>query len=151
VLDFRNRNGLPLTTELDDRLLEALKTAQPIRLPVEQTTATTEKVTEKVEAVRQTWYARAYARVAQWVSGVVTVVWAVVSLITPVLPQATEILRPVRDFLGEIPGWVWGGAVFVVAYIVARNSGRALVEQIAGYQEGRVKNDPPPPTVVGGL
>src|SRR5882672_5503956 len=79
ILNFRNRNGLPLVPTIDDQLLACLEKAPMIEVPVAQATATVAQIAPRVEAVQKAWWAKAWTHVLAWPAGLVTVVLGVVN------------------------------------------------------------------------
>ena len=132
ILAFRNENGLPLVNTIDREFVEALEAAPKRYVAPEQATATTAAIRKDETApaaapLRQTWYQKAIAVVV----AIPAAISAAFSGIFEYFGDATEKLDPVKDFLGDVPMWVWGGmaaSVALVIWLSARNTEKPLVE-----------------------
>ena len=145
ILNFRNRNGLPLVPYIDEELVAALATAPKISLPPAQVTATVKDIAPKVEAVQKTWWAKAWA----WILGLPSAVFTVIVGIINSLGDAIERLTPLKDLLGEsltklppvtmiLVGTTLTTAVSFLIWWQTKRAEDALVD---GYQRGTVRND----------
>lgn len=137
ILDFRNRNNLPLTPAIDDTLIAALRTADPKVLPIEQVTATAAEIAPKVEAVKQTRWAKFWAKIAAYPS----LIGAALLAVAERFDDAVGYLRPLKDFAGDIPAWAWIGGAGAVAALIAYNLGRAETAQVESYRSGTMGDD----------
>lgn len=137
VLDFQNRNKLPLQPYITAQLLEALKVAQPKVNPEAQETATVADVSTKVAAVRANWW----SKVSGWFLAAPAGVMTLASGIVNSLPDATDKITPVKNFLTDVPAWAWAGTIFAVAAVIAWKAQAAESSLVDGYQRGTVKED----------
>lgn len=145
ILDFRNRNNLPMNASVDGELLAALLVAEPKPKTVAQETATVASIAPEVKAVRVNLWTKFQAK---W-NAVWSFVGAAMIGIVNKLGDAIEMLRPVRDFLES---WLDGvdkltmisvslliiTVVAAAIYLTTRETGTALVK---GYEDGTVKPD----------
>lgn len=145
ILNFRNRNGLPLVPVIDDELLAALTVANKVERPIEQTEATVSDIAPKVEAVQKTWWAKAWA----WIMGLPAFLGTLFLGIVENLGDAIDKISPLKQFLGEFLSSIspltmvlmGTTAVTIVSFIIwwqAKGAETALVD---GYQRGTVRND----------
>jgi hypothetical protein len=145
ILNFRNRNGLPLTPTIDDELIAALLIAAPIERPLRVATATITEIAPKVEAVQKTWFAKMLA----WLLTIPSVIASLLLGIVENLGDAVETLSPLKLFLSEffssVPPLtmilVIAGAVAVVASLLLWQARRAETALVDGYKRGTVRND----------
>lgn len=145
ILDFRNRNGLPLLPSIDQGLIMALVTGPSIELPRSQVEAQTPEIAERVVAVKETWYARFWAKVL----AVPSLSIALLMGILDNFGEAVALLAPVRTFLQEGLSTVspmtltavMGLSAGVIAVILWRKAANTESALVTGYRDGTVKND----------
>lgn len=145
ILDFRNRNGLPLSTAIDADLLQKLGIAEPKFLPVEQTTATAAEIAPKVAAMAQTRWAKFWAKLGT----IPTFLGALFMGMVQYLGDAIAMLTPLKTFLSD---WLDGvdkltlvaiaaGSTALISGVLWFNSRNAEGAMETGYRDGTVKND----------
>jgi GH24 family phage-related lysozyme (muramidase) len=132
VLAFRSSNGLPPGDHIDDELISALVRAEPRKLPETRTEATPAEVREKVPEAKASWQ----GKVAGLWTAAVTGVSAVVSGAMDYLGDAKGYLEPVREFAGDVPGWVWFAAVGIGAFALSRVLQKGEAASVEAFQEG---------------
>lgn len=143
ILALRRREGLPLVDAngkalgIDAELLAKLQVAAPKVLPIEQVTATSAEIAPKVDAVRTTRWAKFWAKVGAWNAGLVTFIFAVLER----FEDASKYLTPVKNFAGEVPGYVWIGSAGFVAIFLALYLGKTETSLTDAYRSGTVKDD----------
>lgn len=130
ILAFRNENDLAVSDVIDDQLLAALDAAAPRRL--NRSDATTAEVRQSVPEVRSNWLMKMGAVAA----GVPAAIGGLFDGVLGNLNLARGYVDSIKGYMADVPGWVWLGAVVVVAggaYLVARHGEAKGVE---AYQEG---------------
>lgn len=145
ILDFRNRNGLPLVAGIDNDLIAMLFNGPTIELPIEQTTAQTPAIAEKVGAVRETWYARFWSKVLAIPSVIIAAVTGTISS----FGDAVTLMQPIKLFLEERLSSISpltltaiiGSVTTVLAIILWRKSANTEGALVEGYRIGTLKND----------
>lgn len=152
ILDFRNRNNLPISTAIDGELLNALLIAAPKELPASQVTATETQIAPKVDAVNRTLWGKFWAKVAAIPAAIVSLVLGIVSN----LGDAINALTPLKTFLSD---WLEGidrltivaiatSVTALVSGFMWLNTRGAAGAMTEGYRKGSVVNDnreaPPP-------
>ena len=123
ILSFKNDNGLTPNDTIDEAFLTALATASPRKLPDARANATVSQVAAVVPEARVHWWNRLGALV---VGGGTTVAGGV-DYIAP----ATSYLQPVKDFVGDVPTYVWIGGVVglcIVLYIASQYGAKKATE-----------------------
>ena len=107
ILSFKNdAEGLTPSDTIDEDFLTALATASPRKMAPDRAHATVGEVAAKIPEARVHWWTRLGAAVV----GGGTAVTKGVDYIAP----ATTYLTPFKDFVGEVPQYVWiGGVIFV--------------------------------------
>lgn len=151
ILDFRNRNGLDLHPGIDNSLISMLISGPSIELPVAQVQAETPQIAEKVEAVKETWRARFWAKVLGWPSFATSAIFGVIQA----APEAIGMIAPVKAFLTENLSMVSPLTLVIVvttmttmlAIVLWRKSANAETALVEGYRTGTVKNDVEPKEV----
>lgn len=112
ILSFKNDNGLTPNDTIDEAFLTALATASPRKMPEARANATVSEVAAKVPEARVHWWNRLGAAI---IGGGTTVAGGV-DYIAP----ATGYLQPLKDFVGDVPPYVWiGGVVGLCAILYA--------------------------------
>jgi hypothetical protein len=115
ILNFRNKNGLPLKPTIDKDFLAALAAAPAIEVSDDRKSMTTTEVAqaspELAPVLKTTWWQKATAAAAAAFGGL----WTVGSGIVSNLGDAVDKLMPVKQFLGDVPTWGWGVIVVIVA------------------------------------
>ncbi len=145
ILDFRNRNGLPLTPTVDDDLIAALATADPIKRPLRVSEATVAEIAPKVEAMNRTWWTKTLA----WMLTVPSLVTSIAIGIVDHLGDAIDKLSPLKyllsEYLSSIPPLtlvlVVMLAVAAVAALLWWQSVMAEAALVDGFKRGTVRND----------
>lgn len=137
ILNFENRNGLPLTGKVSDALIAALPVASKIELPLTQTQATVTEIAPRVEAVKTNWWSRMWAKIL----GIPAAVISIVSAIIDHLDDATGKLSAVKNFLSDVPVWAWPALVALVAFIISRTANKTEAAIVDGFQRGTVQAD----------
>lgn len=128
ILSFKNDNKMKPVDTIDDELLAALAVAKPREMVPARANATISEVAGKIPEARVHWWNRAGALVAGGGVGGV-------GLLDQATP-AVGYLSPVKDFLGDVPAWVWVGAfvvVCVVLYVASQYGARKATE---AFREG---------------
>lgn len=118
-----------LMAELD--LAEAQGFKRPIAAA--RAEATEETIAPKVEAVRQNWFSRMGAKILS----IPSMIGAAVAGAWDELPDAKSYLEPFKDFVTDMPGWVWFlavGGVGLYLWHSTRKTGAAVLKD---FQEGR--------------
>lgn len=127
ILAFRNDNGLHVSDVIDDELLLALQTAPARKLTPARTEATPAEVREKVPEVKANWL----SKIGAFIIGIPS---AVISLGIGALDYvgaAKAYIDPLKETAADVPGYVWVGAVAVIAgglYYVAQRGEKKGVE-----------------------
>lgn len=146
ILDFRNRNKLPLTTSIDAAFLKTLRDyAPPKELPLDQVTATEAEIAPKVDAVKKNILTRFVAKV----SAIPAFVGALLVGIVNNLGDAIETLTPLKtlmnDWLDDIDrstlvifAFAATATVSGLLWLHSRQTGAALTD---AYQKGTTGND----------
>jgi hypothetical protein len=129
---FRAENGLPEGEEIDQALIVALATAKPRQIAPERKEATPAEVREKVPEAKATWQ----GKVAGWWTAVISGVGAAISGAMDYLGDAKGYLDPVKEFAGDVPGWVWFAAVAIGAFVLSRTLQKGEAASVQAFQEG---------------
>lgn len=129
---FRADAGLAEGDQIDAALIVALATAKPRQLAPARTEATPAEVRERVPEVKATWLGKVTGKVG-------TAVGAGGALLTGIwdqLGEAQDYLRPVRDFAGDVPGWLWFAALAGGAFLLWRRMQAGEAAGVAAFQQG---------------
>lgn len=130
ILAFRNENELPLSDAIDDRLLIALGQAKPRQLP--RNDAAPAEVRKAAPEVKTNWL----AKIGAVIVAVPAAAGAFFDGILGNIGAARGYVEPLKDMVGDVPGWVWLVGVAAVAgglYLVARHGEHKGLE---AYQAG---------------
>lgn len=128
ILAFRNENDLPLSDTIDDSLLIALGQAKPRQLP--RNDAAPAEVRKAAPEVKTNWLAKIGAAVV----AIPAAVGAFFDGILGNIGAARDYIEPLKDMVGDVPGWVWLVGVAAVAgglYLVARHGEQKGIEAYA--------------------
>ena len=128
ILAFRNENDLPLSDTIDDGLLIALGQAKPRELP--RNDAAPAEVRKAAPEVKTNWLAKIGAAVV----AIPAAVGAFFDGILGNISAARGYVDPLKDMVGDVPGWVWLVGVAAVAgglYLVARHGEQKGIEAYA--------------------
>ena len=128
ILSFKNDNGLTPNDTIDEAFLTALATASPRKMPDARANATVSEVAAKVPEAGVHWWNRLGAAI---VGGGTTIAGA-----ADYIAPATGYLQPAKDFVGDLPTYVWVGGVVVLcaALFVASQYGAKKAQ--AAFQAG---------------
>lgn len=127
IMAFRRENGLPDGDQIDDDLLLALQKAKPREIAPARSEAAPEVVREKVPEVRTNWL----TKVGAFFTGIASLIAAFFDGIVGNLGSAAGYIQPVKDAVGDMPGWVWFVLIAVIAgglFLVARHGEQKGVE-----------------------
>jgi len=119
ILAFRDDNGLPRDPVIDDALLAALDTADPRKLSPIREDATDQDVRQKVPEVHSNFL----TRIVAFFGGILSLIAAAFDGILGNIGAASGYIQPVKDAVGDMPGWVWFLLIAIIAgglYLVAR-------------------------------
>lgn len=111
ILAFRSENGLPLSKEIDQQLLNALDVAKPRKIAPARLMAST----AEVAAVSPEVKTAGQSKIIALVTSAGTAVAAAGQGILGNIQAAKDYVAPVQEFLGDIPGWAWLLAVAGIA------------------------------------
>lgn len=139
ILDFRNKNGLPLSTGIDSEFLQVLENAPVRQISLTRAFVEPSDLTDKVSTVQQNWWTRMWTRllaVPMWVG-------FVVSLIVDNLGSAATSLTAVKQFFGdhEVPTWVWFGLIGLAAYLIGRSARKTDDAAADSFRVGAIQPD----------
>lgn len=134
VLAFRADHGLPLTTEIDDQLLEALTRAKPREVSPARAAATAATLRKAVPAVQQAGRSKMLA----WLLGAPSAAVAAVQGVADHVELVKEQLAPLQELLGTVPVWAWALLVIAVAFGVWWSSRKAEAATVEAYRTGRL-------------
>jgi hypothetical protein len=135
ILAFRAEHKLPLSTDIDDVLLDALAQARPRQLAPEREHATPATVAEKVPEAKSNWWTRFWAK---W-STTGTVASGVVGGVAKALEYTDEAkgyLDPVREFLPNLSTVALLLLFGVVTFIIWRQATKTSKAQVEAFQTG---------------
>ena len=127
IRDFRADNSLPEGEAIDAAMVAALDTAKPRKLAPAREDADAGKVREAVPEVRSNWL----TKIGGYVVGIPAAVGALFNGVIGNLGVATSYIQPVKDAVGDVPGWVWMLAIAVIAgglVLVARHGEQKGIE-----------------------
>jgi putative chitinase len=128
ILSFKNDNSLTPTDTIDAAFLAALATASPRKMAPERANATVGEVAGKIPEARVHWWNRVGAAGAGvGVGGV--------GLLDQATP-AVGYLAPVKDFIGDVPGWVWIVAFVGVCAVLYVGSQYGAKKATEAFQNG---------------
>lgn len=128
IRNFRADNGLPEGDFIDDALITALSTAKPREMVPARANATPAQIAKIVPEAKS----HVRNKIAAIGGGAATLVAGAVDQ----LGSATSYLQPVRDFIGEVPTWVWFAAVLGVAGFIAWNARKGQKAADQAYRSG---------------
>jgi predicted chitinase len=133
LLAFKADHGLPLTADIDDKTkLRLLHAGQrPVSYAREHATAS--DLEDKSETVAK---AQETKRASFWTL-ITTAAGAVISGVSSFLGDAAGQIAPVRDFIPDIPAWVWFATVAIIAFGLWRASGGIVDRVVADYRQGK--------------
>lgn len=127
ILAFRDDNGLPLVPAIDQALLDALDDAKPRQLAPKREDAQPVDVREKVPEVRSNWL----MKVTSFFGAIFATIAAFFDGILGNIGAASGYIQPVKDAVGDMPGWVWFVAIGLIAgglFLIARHGEAKGVE-----------------------
>ena len=133
ILAFRNDHDLPLTSAIDDALLNALRSALPRQVSAGREGATIATLANlpQIKTARQ----------SKWLAGVLAVPTAITGVLEgffPKLTEAIEHIAQIKSVLGFVPGWAWLFAISVVAVVLWWSARRSQTATVKDYQQGRL-------------
>jgi uncharacterized protein (TIGR02594 family) len=137
VAAFKMDRGVGNDGAIDDAMLAELDKAeaQGFKRPIAESraNATEATIAPKVEAIRQNWFSRLWAKLL----ALPGLIFAALSGAWDELPEAKSYIEPAKDFITDMPGWAWGlliGGVGLYLWHSTRKTGAAVLKD---FQEGR--------------
>jgi len=130
ILAFRNEHDLPVSSDIDQELLDALDDAQPRDLPRNDASAAT--VRAAAPEVASNWRLKIGAAIGAAIGSIGTFFDGILAN----LGIARGYIDNIRDYASDVPGWVWMLGVVGIAggvYFVARHGEKKGVE---AFQNG---------------
>lgn len=110
ILSFKNDHGLPVNTDIDEAFLTALASAPPREMAPARANATGSQVAAKVPEANVHWWTRLGAYIGL---GSTTVAGA-----TDYIAPSVGYLQTIKDFVGDVPPWVWFLGVIALCFIL---------------------------------
>jgi putative chitinase len=132
ILAFRADNGLPLVPIIDDGLLAALDRAKPRKLAPERENAAPDLVREKVPEAKASWWSRVVAAIV----GLPSLIFGAFGGLLENFGTAQGMVQPVKDVLGEVPGWVWFLLIAGAALLIYRQATRGERAAVDAFRSG---------------
>lgn len=129
---FRAEKGLPAGEVIDQDLIVALATAKPREIAPERAEATPAEVREKVPEAK----AAHQGKVMGWFGAAIGGIGTAISGALDYLGEAKGYLEPVKEFAGDVPGWVWFAAVGVGAFVLSRTLQKGEAASVEAFKEG---------------
>ncbi|MGL4325478.1 MAG: hypothetical protein ACRCTD_15690 [Beijerinckiaceae bacterium] len=110
----------------------ALTKAAPRQLAPERAEATAAKVREKAPEAKAAWKVKITAILSAIGTGVMGAFEAVATQFSTV----KEMIEPVREYLSDVPGWVWLLLTAVIAGTVAQLASRGETAVVKAWRSG---------------
>lgn len=132
ILAFRNENGLPAIPTIDEELITALVTASPRKLEPARTEAPPSVVREKVPEVKSNWL----VKIGAYIVGIPSALIGVADGVLGQIGAATGYIQPIKDAVGEVPGWVWFAAIGGGAFVLWRVASRGENKGVDAFRNG---------------
>lgn len=133
ILAFRDDNRLPLVPRIDQQLLAAFATARERPVTEDRATAKAPEVANKLETVKQSWWAQVWA----WIAGVPA---AIAAFFQTMFPDDSfgGAVGQIKDFFAGIPKqFLWIG-IAALAGAILYNATKSKKAAIDAYREGRL-------------
>jgi GH24 family phage-related lysozyme (muramidase) len=127
ILAFRNEHGLPISSEIDKTLLDALDDAQPRDLTRNDATAAQARAV--APEVKSNWL----VKIGALITGAFGAIGSFFDGVLANLGVARTTVDNVKDYFSEIPGWTWALALVGIAgitYLIARRGEKKGVEAV---------------------
>lgn len=135
VSAFRDEHGLGLSTVIDDEFLAALAKAGPRKVSEERATADASALRADKPALGASFSSKVISAVTGGGAAAIGIGQGIMSN----LSGAQAYLAPMKELLGDIPGYVWAGLVVMAALTVYLNSRKAETEVVSAYREGSLQ------------
>lgn len=132
ILAFRNENDMPLVDYIDQDMRIALLDAKPRQLAPARAEAKPAEVREQVPEARAAWW----TKISAWVAGGVSAIGVAVDGVLDNLDGARGWLEPVKNFVGDVPVWMWFAILGAGAFFLWQKSRKAEVAIQTAYQSG---------------
>jgi hypothetical protein len=147
IRDYRADKGLPLGDYIDEQLIDTLATdKEPRKLDPKRAGASPGEVKERIPEAAEAGKAKelsALGKIGAQFTAILAAVFAFFDAIVSKIPYASGWLAPIKDLLGDVPGYVWIGGVLAVAvavYVLNRETEKAadnaLDASVDAFREG---------------
>lgn len=131
---FQVQEGLPQTGEPDDTTLNRLFDTRTAARPVSPDRAAA--TVKKLRPTSQTLQATLSSKVGAGILGIGGMIAAAVQGVGAFFGSASDMLRPLREYLDWVPGEVWALAVAGMAYVIWRSNTKAEQARVAAFRDG---------------
>lgn len=142
ITAFMNDRVAPMQTTVTPEVMEEIAKAksQHWRRPiaVARALATAEEIAPKVEAVKHNRLSRFWSKVLAVPSAAGAAVWGAVDNIPDAHVAASPYILLVREYLGDIPGWVWLLLIASIGFAIWRTTNKSDAATVSDYQSGRL-------------
>lgn len=133
IVLYRGDKGLPYSDQIDDELVLTLATdTEKRKQPEGRATATPAEVRERIPEAQATWVGKI---AGYWTAGV-SAVGAALNAAWDNLGEAKGYLEPIKDFVGDVPVWVWLAAIGGGAFLLSRKFAKGEKASVEAFQEG---------------
>lgn len=133
IILFQTDNDMEPTGVLTNEVFTRLLSGKPAEIPIERAEATNAHVREKTPEVKSNFIAKVWSGITLAFSAVV----AFFEGILQNLDDATSYLDPVKNVLGDVPGWGWAVLAMGVAATIFFASSKGEKAGIEAFKEGR--------------
>lgn len=139
ILAFRGEHKLPLSYDIDDRLLAELSKPGPAsQVAAERAEATPKEAAQKSEAVKevveQSWWSRMWAKILAF--------FGIGTAATSGGSDASDFVRshlhPILEFFSSIPPWLYGFAIFIIAVVIWLSQNKVEQKQVQNFRDRKV-------------
>lgn len=135
VASFRHDRGLAGAGDIDVDLLADLDRAEAegYKRPVADVRAQARPADINSAAVRESWWQRLSGRVL----AIPSAIGAMLSGAWDYVPDVRDKLEPLRDFMTDVPAWVWFAAALAIGAMIWRSANRVETEAVDAHRAGR--------------
>lgn len=139
ILDFRNKNGLPLTPDIDPDFMDKLLMAPPVTISAERSATTAADIRAMPESVVAPIVKTNHLQKMIGLGGIIASGgWEFLNGTIDHIGAATDKLGPLKEVFAAIPGWSWIALVIVASAGIYLAGHHNEVKAVEAFRKGAV-------------
>lgn len=133
ILAFRDDNGLPAVAVIDKPLLDMLKVAPKRTYDDDRETTPAAQIRSEVPEVSANFFTKVVSLITTVISAIVSFFYGLAEYVK----EARDQLDPVRDFLYDVPGWIYLALLMIISGTLYYTANKGEQAGVKAYRKGK--------------